>query len=808
MMRQVCDWRARTDGFPNQEAEKARLLHFNLMCASPRLGLGILGLVCVLCPAFAAAPVLQHSDSIAVVLGDSISYHVVATGGVTGFAAQGLPGGVAIDPATGLIAGTPSAIGTYPVTVSASNADGTSTVGLRISVVSASAAPLIYAPLIFDAYNDPHPGGGWFTCTLKATGSPTSFNVSDTLPPLWTFNSGTFVGPTDQPGVHVVNVTATNSYGVGSAAVTVRIHPACIAIQQTTGTLHPGDVFAVTLQFNRPVSFTGTAPYLEFSNSSGGPTRRLQYVSGNGTSVYQFAYTVTASDAPGDITLYTTIQPADGAGVSGLADQDGMNAGAALPIVGPTGPAASIAAAPTTATASTGTTAGAGSSTNDPSTVAASTTATTSTATSTGLGAPAPATPTLAGTPIDSTSTAAAGMTTGTATLTPGAASGSGSVASTSTSSSDPTGSVATTTTPASPTPTDPATPAATNVTLVTGAAAAGSAASGATSTAVATDPAPSSAPAAPASGTGGTAAGAIATSTAATDPAGNASPASPAATARLVNLSARAVVGTDQAHAFIAGFVVSGTAPKRMLLRAVGPTLSQFGVQAPLADPRLEVFDSAGHPVAGNDNWSGANVADTAAADGAFALPVGSRDAAVVLTLPPGSYSMQVTSGGGSGVVLAEAYDADTSATSAPLINLSTRANVGAGEDVLTAGFVVSGNRSERFLIRGVGPALAAYGVTNALSDPTVTVYHGNTIVARNNDWQTGDPVNAQQTAATAAEITAAEAKVGAFSLPAGSHDAALIVTLPPGAYSAVVTAPDGKSGTALAEVYQLPQQ
>jgi hypothetical protein len=257
-------------------------------------------------------------------------------------------------------------------------------------------------------------------------------------------------------------------------------------------------------------------------------------------------------------------------------------------------------------------------------------------------------------------------------------------------------------------------------------------------------------------------------------------------------------VTDGDSSRSFIAGFVVSGSAPKQVLVRAIGPSLASFGVQNSLPNPQLRVTNASGAVVAQSDDWSGASTAATASAVGAFSLPAGSRDAAVAVTLAPGSYTMQVLPNGGSGVALAEVYDADTN-PSGPLLNVSSRGFVGSGENVLTAGFVVGGSAPKRVLIRGVGPSLSAFGVTGTLANPVVKVYQGSTIVAQNDDWQT-----ASAGGASAADISAAATAVGAFQLTNGSHDAATIVTLPPGVYSAVVSSADSSTGAALVEVYQ----
>jgi hypothetical protein len=272
----------------------------------------------------------------------------------------------------------------------------------------------------------------------------------------------------------------------------------------------------------------------------------------------------------------------------------------------------------------------------------------------------------------------------------------------------------------------------------------------------------------------------------------------------RLINLSSRAEInGSDPSRAFIAGFVVSGTAPQPMVLRAVGDALKEFSIERPAMNPQLRVYDEQGRVVLENDNWTGADMKAVFARVGAFPLAAGSGDAAVFATLPPGRYSLQVVpAANAGGVALAEIYDAsDSAATSEPrLINISTRAFVDAGEGVLVAGFAVSGDAPKRLLVRGIGPALAAYDVANALPDPALTLYADGQVVARNDDWQ----MRALGGASTA-EVAAAANAAGAFPIAAGSKDAAMLVTLSAGIYSAVVSGANGSSGVGLIEVYEL---
>lgn len=264
----------------------------------------------------------------------------------------------------------------------------------------------------------------------------------------------------------------------------------------------------------------------------------------------------------------------------------------------------------------------------------------------------------------------------------------------------------------------------------------------------------------------------------------------------RLINLSVRTYAGTG-AQTLALGFVLSGTPNKTLLVRGIGPGLTAFGVSGVLADPVLTLLgpNSATTVAAANDNWNTLDAA-TMTAVGAFALTPGSKDAALVATLAAGSYTAQVTGVGGTiGTALAEIYDTAI-ASGARLVNLSARAQVDTVSGVLTAGFVISGNLPKTVLIRGIGPGLQQFAVVGVLANPRLDLYDGNNaFVQGNDDW-----------GGTAA-LTTAFAQTGAFTLPdPASKDAVLLVTLPPGSYTAQVSGVGGTTGIALVEIYELP--
>jgi len=271
----------------------------------------------------------------------------------------------------------------------------------------------------------------------------------------------------------------------------------------------------------------------------------------------------------------------------------------------------------------------------------------------------------------------------------------------------------------------------------------------------------------------------------------------------RLSNLSIRSTAGTG-AQTLIVGLVIGGastTGPKPLLIRGVGPALGGFGVPGALSDPVLNVFAGA-TGVAANDNWGGdTQVSAVGAQFGAFALGAAtSRDAALYApAFGAGAYTVQVSGvGGTTGVALAEIYDAtatDLFMPSTPrLINVSARTQVGTGADILITGFSISGTTPVRLLIRAVGPALTAFGVTGVLTDPKLDLYEGSTLLQSNDNWGGG------------ALIANAASSVGAFALDPASRDAVLLVTLPPGAYTAQVSGVNNATGVALVEAYEIP--
>ncbi len=269
---------------------------------------------------------------------------------------------------------------------------------------------------------------------------------------------------------------------------------------------------------------------------------------------------------------------------------------------------------------------------------------------------------------------------------------------------------------------------------------------------------------------------------------------------ARLVNISARTTVKTG-AEATVVGFVVNGSGTEDLLIRAAGPALAPFGVRPTLADPTMDLFNQAdtSTPIAQNDDWGTGGEGTLNASftrTEAFSWASGSADAALLRQVSPGDYTAVVKAKGTEGIGLVELYE-DVS-TGPRLVNLSARAVMGSGQDALIAGFVVKGTGLKTLLIRVAGPALQQW-LGGYAADPILKIFNQNNTevpFAVNDDWDSdtasGDQINTIGTS------------LRAFSWARGSADAAILVTLRPGSYTAQGSTKSG-TGIALVEVYEV---
>ena len=239
-----------------------------------------------------------------------------------------------------------------------------------------------------------------------------------------------------------------------------------------------------------------------------------------------------------------------------------------------------------------------------------------------------------------------------------------------------------------------------------------------------------------------------------------------------------------------IGGFIITGSVPKHVLLRAIGPSLTQSGVPDALADPVLELHGSTPFVTITNDNWRD-DPAQEALIIASGIAPTNDLESAIDATLAPGAYTAIVRGQNNtSGVALVEVYDLNE-AVPARLANISTRAFVSTGDNVVIAGFILGHNSgADRIVVRGIGPSLTASGVPDALADPTLELRDNNgTLVIANNDWQDNP--------AQAAELTAAGLA------PADNVESGIATTLPPGLYTALLAGLNNGVGVGLVEVY-----
>jgi hypothetical protein len=259
-----------------------------------------------------------------------------------------------------------------------------------------------------------------------------------------------------------------------------------------------------------------------------------------------------------------------------------------------------------------------------------------------------------------------------------------------------------------------------------------------------------------------------------------------PPTTSRLVNISTRMQVGTGD-DVLIGGFIIQGDQLKKVILRAIGPSLSDSGVTGALQDPQMELHDSTGALLDANDNWQ--ESLDSGEIIDSGLAPSDPREAAILMRLAPGSYTAIISGvNDTTGIGLVESYTLDTSASHAA--NISTRGRVGAGDDVLIGGFIVGGRTTKRIMIRALGPSLGGSGLA-VLADPVVEL-HGSDgqLIAMNDDWASGS----QQS-----EIIATGLQ------PNNSKEAALIANISSGNYTAIVQGVDGGGGVGLVEIYDL---
>jgi hypothetical protein len=271
-----------------------------------------------------------------------------------------------------------------------------------------------------------------------------------------------------------------------------------------------------------------------------------------------------------------------------------------------------------------------------------------------------------------------------------------------------------------------------------------------------------------------------------------------------LGNISTRAFVQTG-AHLLIGGFIVQGTEQKRVIIRAIGPELTRYGVPNALANPILELHDATGALIASNYDWMTTVIGGIITGDQVVQIqvsghaPTDARESAIIAILPPGDYTAIVRGTDNmTGVALVEVYDLSPAPNSI-LGNVSTRSFVQTGADVMIGGFIVQGTQPKRVIIRAIGPELTRYGVPDPLADPTLELHNATgALIGSNDNWMTtilGGIITRDQVA----DIR------DSGHAPTDPRESAIIATLPPGNYTAIVRGVNVTTGVGLVEVYDL---
>jgi N-acetylneuraminic acid mutarotase len=279
-----------------------------------------------------------------------------------------------------------------------------------------------------------------------------------------------------------------------------------------------------------------------------------------------------------------------------------------------------------------------------------------------------------------------------------------------------------------------------------------------------------------------------------------------PAVLSQFGNISTRAFVQTGE-NVMIGGFIVQGSQTKRVIIRAIGPELAQHGVPNPLLNPTLELHDGRGALIASNDDWHRTIIGGIITGDqwvdiiNSGHAPSDGRESAIIADLPPGNYTAIVRGVNNiTGVALVEAYDLSPE-TNSILGNISTRSFVETGDNVMIGGFIIEGSHPQRVIIRAIGPELSAppFNIPNALADPALELHNGSgTLLASNDNWMTtilGGIITSDQVQ----DIR------DSGHAPTDPRESAIIATLPPGNYTAIVRGVNASTGVGLVEVYDL---
>lgn len=251
-----------------------------------------------------------------------------------------------------------------------------------------------------------------------------------------------------------------------------------------------------------------------------------------------------------------------------------------------------------------------------------------------------------------------------------------------------------------------------------------------------------------------------------------------------LANVSTRARV-TDGEGVLTGGFIIASDIPRTVVLRGLGPSLAASGVEQVATDPVLTLFDSTGAVLASNDDW---NANDPATIPTGLA-PTEALESLVIATLPAGAYTAVLETNDSPGVALFELYQLGNNPASG-VANLSTRGRVGLEDDVLIAGFILTGDHATRVIVRAVGPSLSGAGISHPLADPELELLNGNgSLIYRNDNWRSDQEAQIVQSGMA----------------PSAEQESAIIATLPAGNYSAVVRGVGESEGVGLVEIFAL---
>lgn len=712
------------------------------------------------------APIVGQPLAATGVVGQLFTYQIAASGQPTGYGSLGLIAGLSLNLQTGMISGTPAFAGTFYIDISATNSEGTGHAILILTIQPLLAKPVIVSPTSANAMM-----GDFFSYQIVATNTPASYNATG-LPDGLTVNTSTGLisGTATATGTSSVNLSATNNGGTGTAVLTLKVvanTPTPVITSPLTATATVGKPFTyVIVATKSPTSYDATNLPDGLSINSG-----LGVIIGTPTTAgtQQVGLSAIGSGGTGIATLSLTVQAAPVAGPSLIS---------ATSVTGRTGIPFSFQ-------------------------VITSGTSASARVSATGL-APGlsidPVTGFISGTP------SADGSFSVTLTVTDGSLTIAETLEMTFTSDpafpviTSPSQATLTTGQPFSYTivaptsdPNDPVTFA------LIGTLPPGLSFNEATGSISGTFQARSSLLPSP------RLSGGVVTNVQlfATNSRGTATIPlffllAPTGTE---NISTRLAVGTDF-DVLIGGVIITGNAPKKVLIRAIGPSLNIGGVPVVgrLQDTTLELYDGHGVLLGSNDNWRDTQeqeIIDTTIP------PADGRESAILATLAPndpaipasGIYTVIVKgANSATGVGLVEVYDLGTASldgsSEAQLANISTRGKVQTGDNVMIGGFIVGGSDPSTILVRAIGPELTAQGVAGALEDTILELHDGTgALVASNDDWETDQKQEIIDTTIP----------------PTDPRESAILSTLNPGAYTAIVRGKNGAVGVALVEAYLL---